>query len=217
MIIPEPSMFWLLPVQRSALPHFRRFRFPPPRHPEPFAMKSIICCALVLLAAHQGLADDCCQSCGCDAQCCKVCRCVPSTKKVTKTEYSCECEDFCVPGPSLRTVCRDECGKKKIVYTPTCAEVRTRKKLAKKETSRNEPTTKWVVENLCPKCADQKTSAPAPAPKDATADGRVAQPDFAALAEPGVDTLKEISSTPSLAARVRSDLARVLLPAGSQK
>ena len=38
---------------------------------------------------------------------------MPSTKKVTKTEYECECEDFCVPGPSLRTVCHDECGKKK--------------------------------------------------------------------------------------------------------
>ena len=179
-------------------------------------MKPFICCALVLLAGATAQAGDCCEGCGCDALCCKVCRCVPSTKKVTKTEYSCECEDFCVPGPSLRTVCHDECGKKKIVYTPTCAEVRTRKKLVKKETSKDVPTTKWVVENLCPKCASQKTSEPAP--NDAMADGHATPPDYKSLAAAGeVDTSDESSSTGSFASRVRSDLARVLLPAGSQK
>jgi hypothetical protein len=181
-------------------------------------MKSFICCALVLLAgAASAQASDCCDSCGCDAQCCKVCRCVPSTKKVTKTEYDCECEDFCVPGPSLRTVCHDECGKKKIIYTPTCAEVRTRKKLVKKETSKTVPTTKWVVENLCPKCSSQKTSEPAP--NDGMALDRAAPPDYKALASATgeVDTADENASGGSFASRIRNDLARVLLPAGSQK
>jgi hypothetical protein len=180
-------------------------------------MKSFICCALVLLAGMTSArAGDCCESCGCDASCCKVCRCVPSTKKVTKIEYDCECEDFCVPGPSLRTVCYDERGKKKIIYTPTCAEVRTRKKLVKKETSKTVPTTKWVVENLCPKCASQKTSEPAS--KDTTADGRAVPPDYRALAAGGaVDTADENTSANSFASRVKNDLARVLLPANSQK
>ena len=186
-------------------------------------MKSFICCALALLAgAASAQAGDCCEGCGCDASCSKVCRLVPSTKKVTKTEYECECEDFCVPGPSLRTVCHDECGKKKIIYTPTCAEVRTRKHLVKKETSKTVPTTKWVVEDLCPKCANEKKSEPAPKdgmPKDPVALERVAPPDYRALAAAAgnVDTLDENASASSFASRMRSDLARVLLPAGRQK
>jgi hypothetical protein len=181
-------------------------------------MKSFICCALVLLAGSASAqAGDCCDSCGCDSQCCKVCRCVPTTKKVTTTQYDCECEDFCVPGPSQRTICHDECGKKKIIYTPTCADVRTRKKLVKKETSKTVPTTKWVVENLCPKCASQQTSEQAP--KDGVADERAVPPDYRALAAPAgdVDTSDENASGSGFASRIRNDLARVLLPAGRQK
>jgi hypothetical protein len=188
---------------------------PPESFLEPTAMKSFICCALVLLTgAASAQAGDCCDSCGCDSRCSKVCRPVPSTKTVTKTEYSCECEDFCVPGRSLRTVCHDECGKKKIVYTPTCGEVRTRKKLVKKETSTTVPTTKWVVENLCLRCASQKTSEPAP--QDGMAESRVPLRDVKALAE-DVGASRENSSGGGFASRVRNDLARVLLPAGSQK
>lgn len=178
-------------------------------------MKSFLCCALVLLVGAASVqAGDCCEGCGCAASCSKVCRLVPSTKKVTKTEYECECEDFCVPGRSLRTVCHDECGKKKIVYTPTCAEVRTRKKLVKKETSTTVPSTKWVVENLCPRCAGQKTSDPAV--RDGMAEANVAPSDLKALAA-DVGASQGNSSGGGFASRVRSDLARVLWPAGSQK
>ena len=147
---------------------------------------------------------------------------MPSTRKVTKTEFDCECEEFCVPGPSLRTVCHDDCGKKKIIYTPTCAEVRTRKKLVKKETSTTVPTTKWVVENLCPKCATEKNSEPAPKdgiPKDPMTLDRAASPDYGApvAAAGDVDAPEENARANSFASRLRSDLARVLLPAGRQK
>jgi hypothetical protein len=99
-----------------------------------------------------------------------VCRVICETKKVPKVTYSCECEDFCVPGPSERTrVCDcDNC--KKWVYTPTCGTVRTRKKLVKHEEMKEVVSYRWVVENMCPACAT-KTSDPniAPEPEDAAA------------------------------------------------
>lgn len=180
-------------------------------------MKSILCCALVLLAgAASAQAGDCCDCCGCDASCCKVCRCVPSTKKVTKPVYDCECEDFCVPGPSIRTVCHDECGKKKIIYTPTCATMRTRKKLVTTEKTKTVPTTKWVVENLCPKCSSQKTSDPAP--DEDMVDDRAPSANFSPLAvTDDVDAEDENSRGGGITSRVRSDLARVLSPFVRQK
>ena len=120
-------------------------------------MKSICCCALLLAswALPCLAADDCdrCAGCGCAENCCKVCRCVPSTKKVTKVTYDVECEDFCVPGKSERSLACDECGHKQHIYTPTCAKVHTRRNLIKHETVKEVPTTKWVVETLCHECA----------------------------------------------------------------
>lgn len=127
-------------------------------------MKSLVCCALALVAfaatAHGRDHGDRCADCGCQAVCCKVCRPVETTKKVPKITYDCECEDFCVPGPSARSIECDECGHKKYVYTPTCGMVRTRKKLVKHEKVEEVKTTRWVVENLCSSCAD-KCDAPA--------------------------------------------------------
>ena len=114
---------------------------------------ALICAACLATIA---VADECChrcERCGCSAECCKVCRCVPDVKKVTKTTYSCECEDFCVPGPSQHCVTCDECGKKQHNFTPSGATMRTRKKLVKHETTSEVKTYKWVVENVCPHCA----------------------------------------------------------------
>lgn len=118
-------------------------------------MKAIGCFLCLLLASSAWAGDDCqrCDRCGQACACCVTCRLAPSTKKETKTQYHTECEEFCVPGKSIRTVCFDECGKRKVVYTPTCGEVRTRKKLVKKDKSQQIPTTKCVVEHLCPACA----------------------------------------------------------------
>lgn len=155
-------------------------------------MKSLVCCALLLVASPWTLrahSDECCDHCQCQASCCKVCRCVPTTKKVTKPVYSCKCEDFCVPGPSTRHKVCDECGHHKTVYTPTCADVRTRKVLVKQNKTEEVPTYKWVVETLCPRCAgqcaaddaagDQNQAAAVPAKASAQVFGQGVQPvDF---------------------------------------
>jgi hypothetical protein len=83
---------------------------------------------------------------------------VTETKKVSKTEYDCECEDFCVPGRS--TLCGeeescDDCGNKKCtkIWQQGCAEIRSRRVL-KKSTKEEEVTSySWVVEEICPACA----------------------------------------------------------------
>ena len=122
----------------------------------------------VLAMAIAGLlagnaAADCCNDCGCQCECCKVCRCVPTVKKVPKICYSCECEDFCIPGPSkicgYKCVCPDDCGcklfhhaHKEPIWQPTCAKVKTRSRLVKKEEIKEVCSWKWEVVDLCPHC-----------------------------------------------------------------
>ncbi len=129
-------------------------------------MKTIAFSALALALAWTSVAAaDCCEHCGCQCECQKVCRLICETKKVAKTTYGCECEDVCVPGPSDHCVTYDECGCKKHVYTPTCATLRTRVKLVKKEEVKEVPSYRWVVENVCPTCAGKKGETK-PAPSD---------------------------------------------------
>jgi hypothetical protein len=99
-----------------------------------------------------------CHQCGCHQNCRKVCKLVCEKKKETTIEYSSECEEFCIPGPSHKCgVCyeRDECGghpHRKVIWQPTCAKVHTRKKLVKKEVTKEVPDYKWVVEEYCCIC-----------------------------------------------------------------
>ncbi len=116
-------------------------------------MKPILACVIVLVACQSALAQCCCDHCGCQSNCQKVCRVVCEVKKVPKITYCCECEDICIPGRSCRCKVCDECGHHKIVYTPTCGEVITRKKPVRKETLEEKVTYKWVVETLCCNCA----------------------------------------------------------------
>ncbi|HJT33709.1 MAG TPA: hypothetical protein VJ783_16810 [Pirellulales bacterium] len=119
--------------------------------------------AVFLMATVLTLAQDAwaghlfCHRCGCHTKCKKICRLVCDTKKVTKTEYSCECEDFCVPGPSHKRGYTCECDEhghqhRKPIWQPTCAKVHTRKKLVKKEVTQEVPDYKWVVEEYCCIC-----------------------------------------------------------------
>jgi hypothetical protein len=121
-------------------------------------MKALLCCA-VLFAFCQSALAQCCDHCGCQSNCRKICRVICETKKVPKVTYDCECEDFCVPGPSCRSTVCDECGHKKHVYTPGCGEVRTRTKLIKKETMEEKVAYKWVVETLCGGCENRCAAA----------------------------------------------------------
>jgi hypothetical protein len=126
--------------------------------------------ALFALSLVAGLASqlqaECCDHCGCDCGCRKVCHLKLDKKKVTKVEYSCECEDFCVPcksecvghkcececKPGLCGCMKEKCCSKP-VYRPTGATVYTKKKLVKKEVSKEVPVYKWTVETICDGCA----------------------------------------------------------------
>ncbi len=127
-------------------------------------MKSIMVCVAMLtlgwIAPRMAVAE-CCNHCGCQCQCCKVCKLVPEVKKVPKVTYCCECEDFCVPGPSciVGYQCQADddcdCGRHKHpepIWKPSCGCVRTRKKLVKIETMKEVKGYKCVVVNLCPHC-----------------------------------------------------------------
>lgn len=112
-------------------------------------------CAWFLMAVG-AVAGHFCKHCGCQRNCRKVCHLVCEKKEETKIEYTCECEDFCIPCPSKKCGIKVECdcdGKhRKIVWQPTCAKVHTRKKLVKKETKKEVPNYKWVVEEYCCVC-----------------------------------------------------------------
>ena len=130
-------------------------------------MKTILLsafCALLIGVSSPALAQDCCQRCQQKCCCESCCHLVCEMKPVKKTTYTCECEDFCIPGPSKRCLncdsddcakdCKgDDCCHKKYSWIPTCAKLCHRKKLVKHEETVMQPTYKWVTETLCPKCA----------------------------------------------------------------
>lgn len=131
-----------------------------------------VACLVAYASAVAG--DRGCSHCGRKCDCEKVCRLIVEEKKVDVVCWGCQCEDFCVPGPSQRgcenceTVCDfcvaakpgDPAAKpKKFVWydwTPSChADVFTRKKLMKKTVTKTVPRYQWVVEDLCPHCERQ--------------------------------------------------------------
>jgi hypothetical protein len=143
-------------------------------------MKALALAALIALA---GLVSDSqaghhfCNHCGCQQHCKKVCRLICGTKTEVKPVYCCECEDFCVPGPSVRCGVKCECNRLGIkcchaTYKPTCAEVRTKKVLVKKEVEKEVPAYKWVVEEVCCQCGQpmQAGGQAAPAGNPAVAE-----------------------------------------------
>src|SRR6185295_8502713 len=106
--------------------------------------------AIVALWSAPAMAGDCCADCGCNCNVRAVCRLKCETKKVPKTEYCCECEDFCIPGPSKKCGCITEtdccgCEHTKPNWIPQCAKVHTRHKLVKKVVEKEEKKYKWVV------------------------------------------------------------------------
>src|SRR5688572_30701220 len=62
----------------------------------------------------EAFAGDCsCAHCGCSCACQKVCRLVCEEKKVEIICWACNCQDFCLPGPSCPgcTHCEMVCGE----------------------------------------------------------------------------------------------------------
>jgi hypothetical protein len=124
-------------------------------------MRSLITVAGILATAFccpWALAGDCCQHCGCNSGIRKVCRLTCEVKKVPETTYSCECEDFCVPGRSLKcgSVCETDCNgceHCKPNWVPQCASVYTRSTLKKTTVDKEKKVYKWVVEYVCDNCS----------------------------------------------------------------
>ncbi len=124
-----------------------------------------------------GAPRSCCDNCGCACSPQKVCRMICETKKVPKTTYTFQHEDVCIPGPSERVRCADgaaagteECGepynkKRNWLWFPQCAEVKTRTKLVKTVTEKEEIAPRWVVEYLCPSCCRTAGHTVPPAPQ----------------------------------------------------
>jgi hypothetical protein len=116
----------------------------------------VLTAAVLFLVATRIEAGEFCHHCGCQRNCRKVCRLVCETTKEKKTEYSCECEDFCLPGPSKKCGVKVECDctghHRKIIWKPTCAKVHTRKKLVREEKTKEVPTFKWEVDVYCCVC-----------------------------------------------------------------
>jgi hypothetical protein len=123
----------------------------------------------------------CCAHCGCNTGCQKVCRLVCEEKKVDVVCYGCQCEHFCVPGPSCpscqhcETVCAacDPSGgfkspiaaPKRFVWSewiPGYANIFTKKKLMKKTETVTVASYKWVVEDVCPQCDVKSAGADIP-------------------------------------------------------
>ncbi len=140
-------------------------------------MRRVTCTSAVLSVlvaisiATPTLAGEC-KRCGGSAACQQVCRLVCEEKKVEVTCWSWKEEEFCIPGPSKpgSKHCEEVCefcedGKdsespvtkpKKFVWTewiPGRAKIHTKKELLKRTVTKTIPSYKWVVEDLCEKCA----------------------------------------------------------------
>ena len=112
--------------------------------------------AFVTTSSPLQSGDGCCHHCGC-RQVRKVCVAVPDKKTETTFEYTCVCENFCVPGPSkcVGTRCVTDCkgcSHCKRVMQPTCAAVHTRTKLVKTPVTKEVCGVKWEVRTVCCGC-----------------------------------------------------------------
>lgn len=122
-----------------------------------FVLVLVLGGSLATLLARAG--EHGCARCGCACQCQKVCRVVCEMKEITKTTWTCKCEDFCVPGPSQRCHSGCSCGHcpecREHGWKPTAAYVKTRKTPVKHVEKVKVPSYRLVVEDLCPNCAQQ--------------------------------------------------------------
>jgi hypothetical protein len=175
---------------------------------------------IVGLLARGAAADCCCEQCGCSCQPSKVCRMVPDKKKVPKITYSSECVDVCVPGPSkicgYKCECEDDCTccrhpHRSPIWQPTCARVRTRAQLLKKVEVEEVCSWKWVVEDLCPKCADGAKQAKQPG-EEAVADGDAPEEELYPIAASPTDADAEAQKARLVSHSISEKLKRRLGP-----
>jgi hypothetical protein len=123
------------------------------------------------LAGHHG---GCCANCGCHCPTRKVCRWEWEEKEVKEVVWKCECEDFCIPGPSPLChapqceECADCCENcagghcdkplggflhhKKKCGLPCSCKVRTKNILVRTEKIKKVKVPKCVIEDVCDRC-----------------------------------------------------------------
>lgn len=163
-------------------------------------MRQFLLLPVALLLASSGVPlhaakPSCCTGCGCQPCTRKVCRLVCETKKVSTPVYSVVCEDFCLPGPSVKCkvpcCCPEGChagchNGYKIVYKPTCGKVRTRANLVVGKKDKEVPSYKCVVEEVCVRCGHcaHRTTYPSAADR-AAAIAMAGQEGTNAIADPG--------------------------------
>jgi hypothetical protein len=130
-----------------------------------------------LLSADATAGEGCCH-CGDNCGVRKVCRLKDSTRKIEKVCFGCKCEDYCISGKACQgclhcenncdkncdcqqpcDACSKECKEQRpwcclkwFDYKPLCAEVRTKKKLIIYKATKEVPSWKWEVEEVCANC-----------------------------------------------------------------
>jgi len=160
-----------------------------------FSLVPIVVALLAMCGSLRGEAP-CCQGCGCQPCTRKVCKLVCESKKVPTPVYSVECEDFCLPGPSVKCKvpcgcpdgCHSGCHKGyKVVYKPTCGKVRTRANLVVGKKEKEVPSYKCVVEEVCARCGHcaHRTTFPS-ATDPASARALAGDEGTSAIADPGL-------------------------------
>lgn len=151
----------------------------------------------------------CCRQCGCGTTQ-KVCRMVCEMKQEKHVEYACECEDFCVLGPSQYCGTRcvpDPCNPcatiEKRVWKPTCGPMYSRTKLLKREVTVEKPVYKCVVEEVCTGCGRCCSRVEKPVDGAALATLQVAgetAPRAAAVVAPAAVVVPTVHEAPPTAA-----------------
>lgn len=137
-----------------------------------------------------------CDFCGCQCECESVCRLIVGTKTVPKITYCVECNEICLPGPSKCCGHHVECDVNACTGCPEkhlkhdwipnpCGKIRTKKSLVKIETPQEVKTYKWVVQHVCPHCA-QSGCLSQDAPAAAGAEQIAAETKLAAQPAPAV-------------------------------
>ncbi len=165
-----------------------------------------VACALTVNAAddqEKPKGPPKCDRCG-QTDCClkKICKPVPIEVDKKEVCFDCKCEDFCVPGRSclLDTICHnDACGCwVERVWKPTCAEVRTRNVMVKKEVTRKSQSFKWEMQHLCPSCACLPPAAKGTPPSGTQPGGTQPVPEEVEEMQPEDQSVEEeeISSLP---------------------
>jgi len=173
---------------------------------------ALMAASLCLLFGQVAVAQDCCGTPDCCARCsvrthCQqfACQVVCEVKKVKKTCWVVECEEFAPLLPGCRQRCRDCCdtggcgvtscgSRSKCEVPPRCGKARVRKKLVKKSVTVEVPVYKTVVQHLCSGCctsgcgveagevaapsAAPVAPAPAPIPKEARQTLLVPMPSY---------------------------------------